>query len=446
MSTDKGATLYTFSYDADGRRTATYFNTVTGNTTWAARTLTSYDKSGRITRITTALNSTPGNLVFDTSYCYSPYVSGQSCPAGSASTDTGLLQYSTDNITGKVSVYSYDKGNRLTNATNVAGHAYGYTYDADGNRTSAKTDGTTTQSLAFNSANQISTSGYAYDGAGNMTAAPGASYSYNAAEEMSSSTVNGTTTPHVYAGGTQRELTSAGTNQFIWGRNDQFGQPWLQSFNTNGGSQVFVERDATGAPLGLHIAGHEYYLVTGNLGSVVAVIDTSGNVAAQYSYDPYGTTVSASETGLGGVPNIVRYVGGLTDLSTGLIKFGQRYYNPALGAFTQQDANQILANPSNGNLYAYAGDSPVNYIDPTGYDVNPGSVGFWAGAWTGAYGCAQGAAGGFQAAVFEGPEAAIGGAVAGCLWNTVATAPISGAVGVLSSVGAEIWNIISAPF
>jgi YD repeat-containing protein len=90
--------------------------------------------------------------------------------------------------------YGYAKANRLTSATNVGGHSYAYTYDADGNRTSAKKDGTTTQSLTFNSANQISTSGYTYDGAGNLTATPSASYSYNAAEEMKSSTVGGTAT------------------------------------------------------------------------------------------------------------------------------------------------------------------------------------------------------------------------------------------------------------
>ncbi len=241
MTTGNG-TLYTFSYDADGRRTATYFNTVSGNATWAARTLTTYDKSGRITRITTALNSSPSTLVSDTSYCYSPFVSGQSCPTGSSSTDKALLQYATDNMTGKVSVYSYDKADRLTQATNIGGHTYAYGYDADGNRTSVKKDGTTTQSLSYNSANQISSSGYSYDGAGNMTAAPGASYSYNAAEQMSSSTVNGTTSAHVYAGIGQRELISAGSNQFVWGRTDQYGQPWLQSFNTGGASQVYVER------------------------------------------------------------------------------------------------------------------------------------------------------------------------------------------------------------
>jgi RHS repeat-associated protein len=366
--------LYTFGYDADGRRTATFFNTVTGNATWAARTLTSYDKSGRIARITTALNSTPSNLVFDTSYCYSPFVSGQSCPTGSSSTDTELLRYSTDNLTGKVSVYSYDKGNRLTQATNIGGHAYGYGYDADGNRTSVTTDGATTQSLSYNSANQISSSGYSYDGAGNMTAAPGGtSYSYNAAEQMTSSTVNGTTSAHVYAGVGQRELTSAGSNQFVWGRPDQYGQPWLQSFNTGGASQVFVERDGLGTPLGLHTGGNDSYLVPDNLGSVVAVVNTAGTVAARYSYDPYGNAVSVDESGLS-QPNIVRYTGGAFDQATGLTKLGQRYYNPALGAFTQQDANQILANPQNGNLYAYAGDDPTNNTDPSGQLV-PGSNG-----------------------------------------------------------------------
>src|SRR6266496_3365435 len=292
MTTGNG-TLDTFSYDADGRRTATFFNTVAGNATWAARTTTAYDKSGRITRITTALNSTPSNLVSDTSYCYSPFVSGQSCPTASSATDTGLLQYSTNNLTGTVSVYSYSKENRLTKATNINGHTFAYTYDSDGNRTSVKTDDTTTQSLTYNSANQISSTGYAYDGAAHMT----------------SSTVNGTTSAHVYAGTGEQELTSAGSNQLVWGRNDQYGQPWLQSFNTGGISQVYAEHDGFGTPLGLHNAGNDFYLVLDNLGSVVAVVNTAGTVVARYSYDPYGNAVSVDESGLGR-PNIIRYTGG----------------------------------------------------------------------------------------------------------------------------------------
>jgi len=367
MTTDD-RTLYTFNYDADGRRTATYFNTVAGNSTWAALSTTSYDKVGRMTRLSTALNSNPNNLVFDTSYCYSPFVAGQPCPASSASTDTGLLQYSTNNLTGTVSNDSYDKASRLIGATNVAGHNWGYSYDADGNRTSVTKDGTATQSLAYNSANQISSSGYAYDAAGNLTATPdGSTFSYNAAEQMTQATVAGTTSAYVYAGGSERELTSAGANQFVWGRNDQYGQPWLESFNTGGCCRMFVERDGAGSPLGLFSSGNgiDYFLVTDNIGSVVAVVDSSGNLAANYSYDPYGAIVNANESGLN-VPNIVRYAGGALEQVTGLTKFGQRYYNSALGAFTQQDIVLGFANPGNGNLYTYAADSPINYTDPTG--------------------------------------------------------------------------------
>lgn len=437
MTTQNG-TLYTFNYNKDEQRTDTFFNTVSGNTTWAAHTRTSYDNSGRITRITTAVNSTPANLVFDTSYCYSPFVSGQSCPTSSSTTDTGLVQYATNNMTGTVSVYSYDQANRLTGATNVAGHTYGYTYDADGNRTSVKTDGTTTQSLGYNSANQITSSGYSYDGAGNMTASPGATYTYNAAREMSSSTVNGTTAAHVYAGGTQQELTFAGTNQFIWGHDNQYGQPWLQSFNTGGGSQVFVERDASGTPLGLHIAGLDYYLVTDNQGSVVAAINTSGNAVAHYTYDPYGNTVTADESGLQ-APNIIRYTGGALDQTTGLLKLGQRYYDPAIGAFTQQDANQILANPSNGNLYAYAADNPATFTDPTG-------------RCSGIFGCVWTVV--TSAAEFTGIGAAGGGAVGytiaggpfdplGCVAAGGTGAAIGGFFGWWFGVG---WGIAKAQY
>jgi len=36
-----------------------------------------------------------------------------------------------------------------------------------------------------------------------------------------------------YAGPNEWELTLARSNQSVWRRQDQYGQPWLQSFNTN---------------------------------------------------------------------------------------------------------------------------------------------------------------------------------------------------------------------
>src|SRR5258708_40007103 len=112
----------------------------------------------------------------------------------------------------------------------------------------------------------------------------------------------------------------------------------------------------------MHNGGKDFRRVLDNRGRVVAGATPAGTVVARYSYDPYGNAVSVDESGLSN-PNIVRYAGGALDQTTGLTKLGQRYYDPAVGGFTQQDADQILANPSNGNLYAYAGDNPINYID-----------------------------------------------------------------------------------
>jgi RHS repeat-associated protein len=61
---------------------------------------------------------------------------------------------------------------------------------------------------------------------------------------------------------------------------------------------------------------------------------------------------------------------GLYDRGTGWIKYGQRWYNPTTGRFTQQDSIERLADPKQGNRYAYAADNPTNYIDPTGQEVN----------------------------------------------------------------------------
>ena len=78
----------------------------------------------------------------------------------------------------------------------------------------------------------------------------------------------------------------------------------------------------------------------------------------RYNYDPYGKLTSSSGT----VANPWRFggaYGAYTDASTGLVKIGQRYYDPSLGRWTQQDPLGI------GNRYAYVDCNPSNSTDPS---------------------------------------------------------------------------------
>ncbi|MEV4639382.1 RHS repeat-associated core domain-containing protein [Actinoplanes sp. NPDC049548] len=363
-----GGTRYNFAYDKNGNRTDQWFATDNENTTWALHTETSYDKSDRPERITATRNSAAPAKVFDTTYCYAEYTSGQPCSTDKDD-DTGLRQWQKNEITGAVSEFSHDKGNRLTKATNWYGKTYEYDYDTNGNRKSVKVDGNTTQSLNFNSANQITSTDNNYDNRGNQTKASApliGTLSYNAANQMTSAYGPGGAADYTYAGTDQVEATRAGAIKLDYGMEDQHGMPWIQSWTNGTSPTVYVERDGLGTPLGLRIGTTDYAYVLDGLGSVAAIMGSNNTVAAAYQYDPYGVVQAASQENGLGQTNIIRYAGGTYDPATRLTKYGQRWYNPNQGRFTQQDNLSFIGNPRNGNRYGYAGANPVNNIDPTG--------------------------------------------------------------------------------
>ena len=76
------------------------------------------------------------------------------------------------------------------------------------------------------------------------------------------------------------------------------------------------------------------------------------------------------------------YAGGLYDVDTGLVRFGARDYDAAVGRWIQSDPIGL-----NGgmNTYTYVGDNPVFLIDPEGL-------------FLAAVQCAAGALGGYLAA------------------------------------------------
>jgi RHS repeat-associated protein len=117
--------------------------------------------------------------------------------------------------------------------------------------------------------------------------------------------------------------------------------------------------------LGLRSAGNDFTTILDGLGSVAAVVATDGSIAARYTYDPFGGLVSVTEAGLN-QPNVIRYASGIFDETTTLVKFGKRFYDPAVGRFTQPDSLNVIGQPDRGNRYAYAADNPANNTDPNG--------------------------------------------------------------------------------
>jgi RHS repeat-associated protein len=111
-----------------------------------------------------------------------------------------------------------------------------------------------------------------------------------------------------------------------------------------------------------------YYYHADQLGSVRALTDGSGAVANTYTYDAYGNATASTGT----TTNPVRYSGAYRDSESGLYYLRARYYDPASQQFLSRDP--LLARTE--QAYAYAGGSPLNYTDPSGFDlIDPESGG-----------------------------------------------------------------------
>ena len=152
-----GGTRYGFEYDEDGRRTVTYFKLNPSWSSWAAKTAVTYDATGRIKRMTTTRNSASPVTVSDISTCYTPYSYNGSCSSTAA--DKAAVQWDYNHLTSTRSDYTYNSSGRLISATNAGGATWGYAYDTNGNRKTVSKNGSTTQSLTFNAANQVTNSG-----------------------------------------------------------------------------------------------------------------------------------------------------------------------------------------------------------------------------------------------------------------------------------------------
>ena len=106
-----------------------------------------------------------------------------------------------------------------------------------------------------------------------------------------------------------------------------------------------------------------FYLYDGR-GSVTGVTWDKSRVTAVYQYDPYGQVTLGTTDHV----DFYGYNGESYNPNTGLEYLRARYYNANQGRFFQEDTYLgDITDPLTLNRYAYAKNSPLNYVDPSGH-------------------------------------------------------------------------------
>ncbi|UQZ32242.1 hypothetical protein C2I18_00985 [Paenibacillus sp. PK3_47] len=248
--------------------------------------------------------------------------------------------------------YLYDKLNRLETITRPDGSQTKYTYDMRGNRQTVSD----TSSLNFDSMDT--------------------SYTYDLQNTLTSMTKGGSATSFKYYADGMRFMKTNGNTQTQVNYNFQ-GQVISEEKIVNGvfveqanfvrGDRILVKKDKK--------AAKDYYYLYNGHGDVVQIVNTSGAVVNNYTYDEWGNITSQVE----GTSNSFKYTGEVYDAETGLYYLRARYYDPSMGRFLNEDTYEgQIDNPLSQNLYTYVVNNPLIYSDPTGHrhEMGPGWGGF----------------------------------------------------------------------
>ena len=112
-----------------------------------------------------------------------------------------------------------------------------------------------------------------------------------------------------------------------------------------------------------------HYLFADHLGSTNVTYNTANSSSTAQRYYPWGTVRPGPNNAL---PTGYTYTGQL-DSGLGLMYYGARFYDGALGRFIQPDT--IVPEPGNPqalNRYSYGCNNPVKYRDPSGHCIEAG--------------------------------------------------------------------------
>jgi RHS repeat-associated protein len=290
-------------------------------------------------------------------------------------TSSGVIGFSyTRDANGRVTAensatFAYDNLGRLTTWYDpTADKTTTYAYDAVSNLTGVSVEGSLTRSFTFDAADRISTSGFAYDAAGNMTCDGNRTFAYDGLNRLSAVLDSSGTTIAAFAyDAFNRRVSSTEGTRTTFFHYDGASPDVVAETDADGVTLATYSYDAAARLHSMTRAGATYYYVTNAHGDVVALTDESGAVVNEYRYDPWGKVLQATET----VPNPYRYASYRYDSSTGLYHLWNRYYDAQVTCrFLTRDLYPgELTRPASMNPYAYCEGDPVSKIDPTGTEA-----------------------------------------------------------------------------
>ena len=314
------------------------------------------------------------------------------------SAGTQLKNYTyTYNLDGNVASYNglnytYDNNNRLSAVAEGTSNK-GYTFDNRGNRLSLNETGadvSDTVNYVYDTNNRIlertfgdEKDSFAYDDRGNLYLKTISKVS-DSDETSREVTAMGSSVFYEYDGFNRLTNVSEGINKAEY----KYNTSGLRTSKTvNGEKTDFIldgiyviaeirDGDVTNYIRGLcgiiyskDKKGTKTYYVTNNHGDVTALVNSSGTIIKEYTYDEYGVEKNPDKSD----KNPFRYCGEYFDIETGFIYLRARYYDPTLGRFISEDPARDEI-----NWYIYSGNNPIMFIDPSG---NIREAGYVNGVW-----------------------------------------------------------------
>ncbi|MBI3977077.1 MAG: RHS repeat-associated core domain-containing protein, partial [Chloroflexi bacterium] len=207
--------------------------------------------------------------------------------------------------------------------------------------------------------------GYTYDANGNLVSRGSQSFTYDWANRLAKVTQGSGTTEYRYDGDGKlaQRIDASGTVDYI-------GEVYERA-----SAGTVTKRYSLGSMLvASSVGGTRTYLSGDYLRSTV-----SASNGATVEYAPFGLVRGSSGT----LPTNRQFQGQQHEAGVGLYKMGVRWYDPAIGLWTQPDA--IVGdqhNPLDLDRYAFVRNNPLRYTDPTGHCVLCIAIGVAAVALT----------------------------------------------------------------